>query len=189
VDVNDRSLTLGRLGLAGRYAAALFDLAVAQKALGETAAALEALQARIADTPDLKVLVSEPRIRRDAAAGALRAVAAEMHAPSLVADFLGVVAMNGRTRQLPAIIDAFGIMVRSHQGVATADITVAQPLTESQQQALAAKLKARTGRQMDLAIRIDPAILGGVVVRIGSEQVDASIRTRLDRLGQQMKGL
>jgi F-type H+-transporting ATPase subunit delta len=112
-----------------------------------------------------------------------------MGAPGLVGDFLGVVAANGRTHQLPAIIDAFQIMVRRHQGIATAEVTVAQPLTEDQRDALATKLKARTGRQMDLAIRVDPAILGGIVVRIGSEQVDASVRTRLDRLGQQMKGL
>ncbi len=185
----DRSATLSQEGLPGRYAAALFDLALAAKALDDIAGALDAMKAAIAQSEDFAAFVQSPRIRRRDAAAAITAVAAEMQLPKLAADFLAVVAGNGRLSLLPAIIAAFGRMVSRHKGNSAATVTSAQPLSAAQQKALTAKLKARTGRAMDLDLVVDPAILGGLIVRIGSEQIDASVRTRLDRLGQQMKGL
>lgn len=185
----DRTATLSQEGLPGRYAAALFDLANENKALDDTAAALETLARAIGETPDLAALLAAPRVSRADAGRTLVAVAAQLNLSSLTADFLGVVAANGRLSQLPAIIAAFARMVSRHKGNAAATVTSAHPLSDAQQQALAAKLKARTGRATDLDLRVDPAILGGIIVRIGSEQIDASVRTRLTRLGQQMKGL
>ena len=89
---------------------------------------------------------------------------------------------------LADVIRQYELMLSAHKGSTTARVTAAHKLTATQKKALEAKLKARTGRQMDVDVTVDPAILGGLVVRIGSEQIDSSIRTRLTRLGQQMKG-
>jgi F-type H+-transporting ATPase subunit delta len=185
----DRSATLSREGLPGRYAAALFDLANDAKALDATADALATLNKAMSESPELAAMVRAPQLKRQDAARAIGAIAAALKLPRLVGDFLGVVAGNGRLALLPSIIAAFNRMLASHKGSSTARITAAHELSAAQQKSLAAKLKARTGRSMDLDITVDPAILGGLIVRIGSEQIDSSVRTRLDRLGQQMKGL
>lgn len=185
----DRSAMLSREGLPGRYAAALFDLAVADKVLDDTAGALARLRSALGESADFRALVAAPQIARRDATAAIAALAGELKLPKLASDFLGVVASNGRLALLPGILAAFDRMLSAHKGSSTARITAAHPLSAAQQQALTAKLKARTGRTMDLDITVDPEILGGLIVRIGSEQIDGSVRTRLDRLGQQMKGL
>lgn len=185
----DRSAMLSREGLPGRYAAALFDLAAGDKALDQTAKALASVRTALAESDDLSALIRAPQLRRTDAATAIAAVAKAMKLPKLTADFLGVVAGNGRLAQLPEIIAAFDRMLSAHKGSSAAHVTAAHPLSAAQKKALSAKLKARTGRAMDLDIVVDPKILGGLIVRIGSEQIDTSVRTRLDRLGQQMKGL
>lgn len=180
---------LSREGLPGRYAAALFDLAVGAKALDDTAAALGGIRAALAESTDLAALIRAPQLRRADAAAAITAVAEAMKLPKLTRDFLGVVAGNGRLAHLPEIIAAFDRMVSARRGSSTAQVTAAHPLSAAQTKALSARLKARTGRTMELDILVDPKILGGLIVRIGSEQIDASVRSRLNRLGQQMKGL
>lgn len=184
----DRSATLSQEGLPGRYAAALFDLALEQKALDDTGGALATVKQALADVPDFAALVASRRVSRADAAQAVAAIGQQLKLPKLTADFLGVVAQNGRLAVLADIIAAFERMVARHKGVSVAHVTAAHALSADQQQALADKLKARTGRAMDLDIAVDPSILGGLIVRIGSEQIDSSVRTRLERLGQQMKG-
>lgn len=175
-------------GLAGRYAAALFDLAETDKALDATDAALKAIAKALDASPDLRALIAEKRLSRAEIGQALQAVAADLALPALVGKFLGVLAANGRASQLPAVIAAFGRRLASWRGETTAEVTAAHPLTATQEKALAAKLKARTGKEMALHVRVDPSILGGLVVRIGSEQIDTSVKTRLERLGARMKG-
>jgi F-type H+-transporting ATPase subunit delta len=176
-------------GLAGRYAAALFDLAETDRALDETEAALGRLEEALAQSADLRALIADVRLSRKAAGQAMDAVARELALPGLVRNFLGVLAANGRVSALPDVIAAFRHRLAAHRGEATAEVVAAHALSPAQHKALARKLKARTGKDMKLAIRVDPSLLGGLVVRIGSEQIDSSVKTRLDRLGARMKGL
>lgn len=186
--MTDSAISIAAAGLPGRYAAALFDLAAQTKALDETASALGRLQDALAQSPDFRKLVYSSHLDRDSAGRAAKAVAGELRLPRLTTDFLGVVAGNGRLAELAAIIRAFEKMLATHQGATSAEVTSAQPLTSDQVSTLEAKLKARTGRDITANITVNPEILGGLIVRIGSEQIDSSVRTRLERLGQQMKG-
>ncbi|WP_448581126.1 F0F1 ATP synthase subunit delta [Thermaurantiacus sp.] len=175
--------------LAGRYAAALFDLAESDKTLDAVMEALAGLEALLATSAELKALIGNRLMRRADVGAGLAAVAAELDLPKLVANFLGVLAANGRAALLPDVIRAFRERLASHRGEATAKVIAAHKLTAAQEKALAAKLKARTGRDMALDVTVDPAILGGLIVRLGSEQIDTSVKTRLERLGARMKGL
>ncbi len=181
-------VSVAAAGLAGRYAAALFDLAQGSKSLDATAADLASLKAALGESADLRALAGSKGISRADAGKAIVAVAGQMGLSDLVARFLGVLAQNGRLSSLPDIIRQFETMLSAWKGTTTADVTAAHKLTAAQKKALEAKLKARTGRAIEADVTVDPSILGGLVVRIGSEQIDSSIKTRLVRLGQQMKG-
>ncbi|WP_448579162.1 F0F1 ATP synthase subunit delta [Thermaurantiacus sp.] len=176
-------------GLARRYAAALFDLSEADKSLDATEKALERLEEALASSPELTALINDVRLSRSDQGAALAAVAKELRLPKQVASFLGVLAANGRAAALPDTIAAFRTRLAAHRGEATAEIIAAHKLTKAQEKAIAQKLKGRTGRDMHLDVRVDPSILGGLIVRIGSEQIDNSVKTRLERLGARMKGL
>ena len=176
------------LGLSGRYATALFDLAIDGNALDGVAASLATLKDALAQSDDLKALVSSPMVGRKAAAAGVAAVAGSLKLDKLTTSFLCVLAGNRRLSVLPAIIRDFNALAAARRGEISARVTAAHPLTASQQAALAAKLKAGLGRDVALAITIDPAILGGLVVRVGSRMIDSSLKTRLDSLGQALKG-
>ncbi len=154
--------------------------------MAPTRAALARLGEAMETVPELRALVSGRQV--DTSGAAVLAVADALGLSRLVRSFLGVVARNRRLRALPAIIRAFEARVDALEGVETAQVRAAHPLSQSQLEALKRQLKARTGADMRLDVTIDPAILGGLVVRIGSTQIDSSVRTRLDRLAQQMKG-
>ncbi len=188
MDNSLKRVSVAAAGLPGRYAAALFDLAETRKSLEPVAADLATLGAALEVSADLRALIGAPQVRRDAAGRAVAALAAELGLGDLVTRFLGVLAANGRLAALPAIIRAYTRMLAAWKGTDTALVTTAHKLTAAQKKALETRLKARTGRQMALEVTVDPAILGGLVVRIGSEQIDSSIRTRLQRLAQHMKG-
>jgi F-type H+-transporting ATPase subunit delta len=176
-------------GLAGRYAAALFDLALAEGKVEAVSKGLGVVGDALAGSGDLRALVVDRLVSRADLGRALAAVARELKLPPLVANFLGVLAENGRTAILSDVISAFRARVAAWKGEATAQVIAAHKLTKAQEKAIATKLKARTGRDMTLDVQVDPTILGGLVVRIGSEQIDSSVKTRLDRLGARMKGL
>lgn len=174
--------------LSGRYAAALFDLAREQKAIEMVEGSLATLEQALVDSSDLKRLVTSPLVARGAAANAIKAVAATLKLDTLTANFLGVLASNRRLRQLNNVIAAFRAMAANFRGETTAQVTTAHPLTDDQVKALKAKLKTRVGRDVAVATKVDPAILGGLVVKIGSQMIDASIRTKLNTLAHAMKG-
>ena len=174
--------------LAGRYALALFELARDGKALDSVAESLATLKAALGESKDLKALTQSPLIGRDAAAKAIAAVAASLQLDPLAAKTLGVLAHNRRLGQLPNVIRAFETLLSAHRGETRAEVTSAFPLTETQQTALGKQLKARTGRDMALDLVIDPTIMGGLIVRMGSQMIDGSLRTRLNSLAQAMKG-
>ena len=176
------------LGLSGRYATALFDLAIEGNALDGVAASLAVLKDALAGSDDLKALVTSPMVSRKAAAAGVAAVAATLGLDKLTTSFLGVLAGNRRLAVLPAIIRDFNALAAARRGEISARVTAALPLTATQQKALAARLKAGLGRDVALDITIDPAILGGLIVRVGSRMIDSSLKTRLDSLGQALKG-
>ena len=182
-------VSIAAAGLPGRYAAALFDLAVSDKALDRTSADLATLKSALAESADLRALTEAPQISRNDAGAAVEQLGKAFGLSELSMKFLGVLAANGRLAALPAIIRQFEVMQGAHNNTLSADVVTAQPLSDKQKKALAAKLKARTGTDMALDVTVDPSILGGLIVRIGSEQIDSSVKTRLERLGQQMKGL
>lgn len=175
--------------LAGRYAAALFDLAESDRSLDKVMDALAGLETALAESPDLAALIGDRLMSRAEVAAGLAGVAKAMTLPALVANFLGVLAANGRAALLPEVIRAYRARLAAHRGEATARVIAAHRLTAAQEKALVAKLKARTGKDMALDVTVDPSILGGLIVRIGSEQIDTSVKTRLERLGARMKGL
>lgn len=174
--------------LAGRYALALFELARDGKALESVATSLATLKQAVAESADLKALTQSPLIGRDAAAKAIAAVAQALSLDPLTSKTLGVLAQNRRLAQLPAVIRAFETLLSAHKGETRAEVVSAFPLTKTQQTALAKQLKARTGRDTALDLTVDPAIMGGLIVKMGSQMIDGSLRTRLNTLAQAMKG-
>ncbi len=175
-------------GLSGRYATALFDLAAEQKALEPVLASLATLVDALAQSPALKALTTSPMISRGQAGAAVKGVAESLKLDPLTSNFLGVLAENRRLGNLPTIIRDVRALAADRRGEITAQVTSAQPLGKAQQTALAKKLKTGLGRDVTLDLLVDPAILGGLIVRVGSRMIDSSIRSRLGALGQALKG-
>ena len=174
--------------LSGRYAVALFDLARDAQSLDTVADSLRGLKAALAESPDFKGLINSPVLSRDAAGKTIAAVASAMGIDALTTKFLGVLAQNRRLAQLPAVIRAYETLLSNHKGEARAEVTSAHPLDNDQVVALQRSLRARVGREVAIDAKVDPAILGGLVVKIGSQMIDSSIRTRLNTLAMAMKG-
>ncbi len=174
--------------LQGRYASALFDLAREQNLVAAVEADLEKLNEALAGSEDLAALIRNPRVSREAAARAVDGVAGLLGLSALTRNFLGVLAGNRRLGALPDVIRAFASIAADFRGEVSAEVTSAHPLTDDQLSALSAKLQAREGRTVKLKASVNPELLGGLVVRIGSTQIDSSIRTRLNSLAHAMKG-
>lgn len=176
-----------KASLAGRYASALFDLASENGKVTPVESDLATLAAALDESGDLAALTTNPQLSRAAQAQAIAAVAKQLKLNPLTANFLGVLAGNRRLGKLPAIISAFKAIAAAQRGEVTATVTSAHPLSEDQLAALKTKLTAREGRTVMLTAAVDPELLGGLVVTIGSQRIDASIRTRLNSLAQAMK--
>ena len=174
--------------LAGRYASALFDLARGDRQIDAVARSLDALGSALVDSKDFAELVASPLVSREQAGKAFAALASELALDPTTSNFLGVLARNGRKGELRAIIRAYGRLAAEHRGETTAEIVTAYPLKDDQVAALKQQLRARAGRDVTLDTNVDPNILGGIVVKLGSQMIDASIRTKLNRLAQAMKG-
>lgn len=174
--------------LAGRYASALFDLASEAGNVSAVESDLEKLAAALADSPELAELIRNPQISRGDAAKAVSAIAGLLRLDGLTARFLGVLAENRRLGALPGMIRAFAAIAAAQRGEVTAEVASARPLSDAQVAALQEKLKAREGRTVKIRTSVDPDLLGGLVVTIGSKRIDSSIRTRLNSLAHAMKG-
>lgn len=173
--------------LAGRYASALFALASEQGTIAAVESDLTRVSAAIGESADFAQLLHDPQVSRKDAENAVKAVAQVLSLNPLTGNFLGVLAQNRRLASLSAVIRAFAAIAADARGEITADVTTAHPLQLDQVVALSAKLAQREGRAVTLRTHIDPAILGGLVVQIGSQRIDASIRTRLNSLAQAVK--
>jgi F-type H+-transporting ATPase subunit delta len=174
-------------GMAGRYATALFDLAREANAIDAVKADLERFDALVAESADLGRLVRSPVFSTDEQLQALGAVLQRAGIGGLAANFLKLVTLNRRLFAVRDMIKAFRQLVARHKGEATAEVTVAEPLKAEHFEALRAALKSVSGKDIDLDIEIDPAIIGGLVVKLGSRMVDTSLRTKLNAIRHAMK--
>lgn len=181
-----------KASLPGRYASALFELAseAGQKTGGVTAVEsdLEKLAVALAESAELRALIANPEVSREALGRVLAGLGEMLKLDQLTRKFLGVLAENRRVGQLPAVIRSFQAIAAAQRGEVTAEVATAHPLTADQLGALEQKLRAREGRTVKLRTSVDPELLGGLVVTIGSQRLDNSIRTRLNSLAQMMKG-
>ncbi len=175
-------------GLAGRYAAALFELAEDRDALDAVAGDLRDLQAMLGESADLRRLIRSPVLSREDQGGAIVAVAERAGFDRLSVQFLGLLAHKRRLFVLPEIIAVYRVMLAHHRGEVSAELVSAVALSEAQTEAVKQQLAAAMGQTVTLATAVDPGLLGGLVVRVGSRMIDASLRTKLQRLELAMKG-
>ncbi len=174
-------------GVSGRYATALFDLARDERSIDAVKAELDAFDRLINDNPDLARLVRSPVFTSEEQAKALNAVLAKAGVGGTTAKFLGVLTRNRRLFAVQQVIRAFNALVARFKGEASADVTVAEPLSENNLDALRTALKAVTGKDVTLNVKVDPSIIGGLVVKLGSRMVDSSLRTKLNTIKHAMK--
>jgi F-type H+-transporting ATPase subunit delta len=177
-----------RASLAGRYASALFDLARDERQIESVGNSLDALGQVLLDSKEFAELTASPLVSRDEASKAFAALAPQLNLDPITANFVGVLARNGRKNELRAVIRAYRRLAAEHRGEATAEVVTARPLNDDQLAALKAQLRTRAGRDVNIDASVDPNLLGGIVVKLGSQQIDASIRTKLNRLASAMKG-
>ncbi|MBT5267760.1 MAG: F0F1 ATP synthase subunit delta [Rhodospirillaceae bacterium] len=176
-------------GLAGRYASALYALADQQSALDDVAGDLTALRQLLAESADLDRLVRSPVLGRDEQAKGIAAVMDKAKAHALTAKFIGTVAMNRRLFALKDMIDAFLAELARRRGEASAEVTTAVKLTDKEVEAVTESLRKVMGQKVAVNLSVDPAVIGGMIVRVGSRMIDSSIRTKLQRLRLAMKGV
>ena len=174
--------------LAGRYATALFGLARNEQQIDVVTRSLDSLEAALAQSNEFRALVSSPLVGRTDAAKVIAALIPKLGLDPITGKFLGVLAQNGRLGELHNVIRAARQLASAHRGETNAQVTSAHPLNDAQLAELKARLKARVGREVTIDAKVDSAILGGLVVRLGSQMIDASIRTKLNTLAHAMKG-
>ena len=174
--------------LSGRYASALFELASEAGTVSAVETDLETLAEALRESPELRALIRNPEVSREALGRVLAGLGESLSLAPLTRNFLGVLAQNRRAGELPATIRAFQSIAAAQRGEVTAEVASAHPLTDEQLATLEHKLRAREGRTVKVKTRVEPELLGGLVVTIGSQRIDSSIRSRLNSLAQAMKG-
>ncbi len=173
--------------LARRYAGALYDLASEQKQLDAVAGDLRGLKQLLRESAEFRAIAAHPRLSRDQLVAMVKQVADIAKLNKLTANFLALTARNRRLASLDGIINAFLAELASRRGEYTAEVSTAQALSPAQQEQLATKLSAWAGGKVHLAMHKDVSLLGGIVVKMGSRLIDASVRTRLNQLERQLK--
>jgi len=173
--------------MAGRYATALFELALETNAIDSVLADLQKFDALLAESADLTRLVRSPVFTADVQLKALAAVLDRAGIGGLAAQFLKVVAANRRLFAVRDVIKAYAALVARHRGEVTAQITVAEPLSDAHRGEIENTLNAVTGKNVRVDVKVDPSIIGGLVVKLGSRMVDSSLRTKLNALKHAMK--
>ena len=174
-------------GVAGRYAAALFDLAKEAGAVGAVESELKSLSSLIDASADLREFLKSPVYEREDQFRVASALAERAGFSQLTANFLKLLARNGRLFALPVVIKAFLAMAAADRGEVAAEAITAAPMNDEQTRALRHEIEAMAGKAVNLETRVDPELLGGLVVKIGSRMIDASLNTKLHRLKTVMK--
>jgi len=174
-------------GVAQRYAGSLYELAAEAKQLQAVEKDFVAIEKMIAASPDLARLIESPVFSADEQLRAISAIADKAGIKGITGNFLRVVAQNRRLFAVPAIIEAFRRKAAEARGEISADVTSAHALTAAQQAELKAALKSVAGKDVAINLTVDPSLLGGIVVQIGSRQIDTSLRTKLNSLKLALK--
>lgn len=169
-------------GIAGRYASALFELANEAKAVDQISAALDRFLAMLDESADLDRLVRNPVFTADEQVAAISAVLAKAGIDGLAANFLKLVAAKRRLFAVRGMIAGYRALVAEAKGVVSAEVTVAAPLSDKNRTAVVEALEARAGKTISLTEKVDPAIIGGLVVKMGSKMIDASLKTKLNAM-------
>lgn len=170
-----------------RYAQALFDLADSQGSLAAVEGDVKALEAARMENADLRRLLASPAYDQAQKGAGLAALAKAFGANATTGKFLGVLAMNGRASAFPAVAKAFAALAATRRGAISAEVTTAVPLTAAQATGVSSALRQAFGKDPEMTIKVDPAILGGLKVRVGSRLYDASLKSRLDQLKYALK--
>ena len=177
-------------GFTGRYATALYELAIDAGRVDAVAEDLKNIQEMIGRSADLERLISSPAISRDDQNKAITSILNKAGADDLVAKFTGVVASNGRLFALPQIIDRFLSDLATRRGEVSAEVVSAVTLDATMQAEVEKAVSSVAGsNKVSLSMRVDESLIGGLVVRIGSRMIDTSIKTKLNRLEMTMKGV
>jgi len=174
-------------GVAGRYATALFELALEEKAVETVERDLNRFASALDAVEDLRRLVRSPVFTADEQERAIAAILEQMEIEGLTANFLKLIARNRRLFAAPDMIKAFRALLARHRGQTSAEVTSALPLSEGQLRALQTALKAALHKEIQLDQKVDATLLGGLVVKVGSRMIDSSLRTKLNSLKQTMK--
>ena len=174
-------------GLAVRYATALFDLATERNCLDQVASDLTCLKDLLAQSSDLRRFLRSPVLTRGQQNQALGSLLQKVGLSDLTQQFVSLVAMNRRLFALGGMIEAFLSDLARRQGRVSAEITVAQPLTEAQTETMNATVKKTLGDKVAISVNVDSSLLGGMVVKVGSRLIDNSLRTKIDKLQLAMK--
>ena len=174
-------------GVAERYASSLFDLALEEGAVDAVSADLSRFQAMLDESEDLKRFVASPVFSAEDQVKAVEALNAKAGLGIFADNFLKLVARNRRLFALPDMIKAFRIIAARHRGEISADVTSAHALTPAQEDELRAALNGVTGKTVSINVTVDPSILGGLIVKVGSRQIDTSLRTKLSTLKLALK--
>ncbi|WP_223477416.1 F0F1 ATP synthase subunit delta [Oricola indica] len=174
-------------GVASRYAQSLFDIALDSGSLGKVEEQLGALESLFAESEDLRRLIGSPVFSTGEQLRAITAIADKAGLDGVFGNFLKVVASNRRLFALPGMIKAFRAIVDDHKGIVTAQVTSAFKLTAAQEKDLKATLKDVAGKDVEIDLTVDPSLLGGLIVKIGSRQIDTSLRTKLSSMKLALK--
>jgi len=185
VDVSDRASFTS--GISGRYATALFELAKDAGSIDAVEGDLNALEAALSESADLKALISSPIYSREEQGRAMQAVAAKMGLSALVANTIGLMAAKRRLFVLPQTIAAVKGLIARERGEVTAEVKAAKPLIEAQSAALSAALREAVGKEVVIKATVDESLIGGLVVKLGSRMIDTSVRAKLSKLQNAMK--
>jgi F-type H+-transporting ATPase subunit delta len=173
--------------MAGRYATALFELALDSSAVDAVRSDLDRFDALVSEVADLERLVRSPVYGAEEQTKALSAVLDKAGIGGLAAKFIKLVASNRRLFAVRDMVRAFRVLVARHKGEVTAQVTVAEPLSDAHRAAVQDALNSVTGKHVGLDVKVDPAIIGGLVVKLGSRMVDSSLRTKLNSIKHAMK--
>jgi F-type H+-transporting ATPase subunit delta len=173
-------------GLADRYADALADVAIQNNAVAQVRQELADFLALLRESPDLTLLLHSPAVQRASKRGVVEALTTQRGASRTLRNFLYVVVDRGRTHELPEMQKAFDERLDERQGIVRADISSAHDLAETEKAELNSALARLTGKRVEAAYRLEPTLLAGTVVRIGSTIYDGSVRTRLERLRERL---
>lgn len=174
-------------GIAARYATAVFELAKDEKALKALEGDVDALDAALSGSADLRDMITSPLYTREDQARAIAAVASKMKLSTLVANTLALMASKRRLFVLPQMISSLRDMISAEKGEVTAEVTSAVKLSAAQAKELAATLKARVGKDVKLKTAVDESLIGGLVVKLGSTMIDTSVKAKLAALQNAMK--